>query len=110
MPSTPAANLTLKQYWHCVGSDKIHEVIDDMEPKTSLRYFRQLTYRQKRPSYDFAQRIIASANKITPGFAPDLDTIMQPLPKRGKGTHRRGGGPIPPSAAFLKSASMVVSA
>lgn len=100
--------LTLHAWWHAVGTANVAAVVRDLG--TSLPYMRAITYRRhKRPGYDFALRIVAAAEKITPGFAPDLGLMMMPLAAL-PADRQRGGSLIPPSPAFLRAAKRIGAA
>lgn len=94
--------VSLYDWWQQVGTDNVEKVARVM--KTSIGYLRALNYRLKRPSYPFAERLCATAQKVTPGFTPSIDELMRPLPAKRKATGRSRGGPrIAPSAEFLAS-------
>ncbi|AWI53186.1 hypothetical protein DEH84_06895 [Aquabacterium olei] len=86
----------LRAYWKHVGTDNAKKVAEKVE--TSWGYFRAMAYGQKRPSYDMAKNLIAAAQAVTPGWAPDLELLMEGPPKPL--TNGRRGRP---SAAFLAS-------
>lgn len=90
--------LTLRDWWHEVGTAKVLEVV--AEVGTSLPYMRLLSYRLKRPSYDMAQKIIAAARLHTKPFEPDLELMMAPLERRPNPHYSRT---IQPSAAFREA-------
>lgn len=89
--------LTLRQWWNHVGTANVKLVEADIG--TSLAYLRLISYRLKRPSYDFAKKLIEAATRLTPGFAPDLELMMEPLPVRVPGRPPV----IPPSPEFQRS-------
>lgn len=89
--------LTFRQWWDVVGTAEATKVFQDVH--TSISYMRLLRYRLKRPAITLSERIIEAANRITPGFAPDLWLMLEPLPKVDP--TRKFERSIQPSAEFL---------
>lgn len=85
--------LTFKEWWDHVGTENVQTVCEKLG--TSMAYMRQLKCRAKRPGYDRATAIIQLAKEITPGFAPDVDLLMQPLPARDQKPKKQAKQPSP---------------
>lgn len=82
MPSPKEAeHLTVREWWHHVGTDNVLLVVAEL--KTSLPYLRAIAYRYKVPSYKYAKALVAAAQRLTPGFVPDLERVLEPLPPKG---------------------------
>lgn len=96
--ATAKPKLTFKNWWDHVGTENVQAVCSKL--KTSMAYMRQLRYRTKRPSYDRATAIIGLAKEITPGFVPDMDLLMEPLPARESRPRKQVK---PPSPEFLRA-------
>lgn len=92
-----AEALSVREWWHHVGTDNLLKVVKEMG--TSLAYMRQIAYRCKLPSYRFAKAMIAAAQRHTPGFAPDLERMLEPIPPRQSLYAVKGVG-VRPSAQF----------
>lgn len=90
--------LTLKEWWDHVGTENVKALCAKLN--TSMAYMRQLKYRTKRPGYDRAVEIVTLAKDITPGFEPDIDLLMLPLPVRDQKSRRQMK---PPSPEFLRA-------
>lgn len=89
--------MSIREWWDHVGSDNAMKVAQELG--TSYEYLRLLRYRMKRPSPDKARDIVNACNKITPGFAPDFEVMLEPTKPKPKTFTRK----IQPSAAFIKS-------
>lgn len=89
--------LSLREWWCHVGTENFNKVVQEMG--TSELYMRHLAYRYRLPSYRFAKALIAAAHIHTPGFAPHLERLLEPVtPRRGPPGVR--GPSIKPSAQF----------
>ena len=88
--------MNLRQWWDFVGDENAQRVIRKLG--TSLRYFRHLKYGNKKPSLEYAQRIVSAAQSITPGFEPDIDLLVAGVPK----ADRVPGTPAPEFEAAMK--------
>lgn len=97
LPHTPAQGMTIREWWSEVGTENVKLVIADIG--TTMKYMRLLSYRCKRPGYDFAVALAASAERLTPGFVPSIEVMMTPLPERETKPMTK----INPSAAYLKA-------
>lgn len=91
--------LTLRQWWDEVGTENVKLVADSLG--SSMKYFKFLRYRAKRPGYNRALAIIQAANRFTPGFAPNLTLMMEPIPSRQPNPEHTLV--LQPSKAFLKA-------
>jgi len=92
-------NLTLREWWDEVGTENAQAVFRRMGRANS--YMRHLRYRYKRPGYNTAVKLVELAKEMTPGFAPSLEKLMEPLPKRKPDPTFNPA--IAPSARFLKA-------
>lgn len=90
--------LSLREWWCHVGSENFHKVV--VEVGTSELYLRHIAYRYRLPSYRFVKALIAAAQVHTPGFAPNLERMLEPLTPRG-GPRGVRGPRIRPSAQFV---------
>lgn len=93
---TTTKKLNLREYWEAIGTENMMKII--AEVGSSFGYFRALKYGPKRPSATMALRIIEAANRLTPGWAPDLELMVRGVPAPGR---KRVGRLTPPSPEFL---------
>lgn len=90
--------LSLREWWRHVGTENFSKVV--AEVGTSELYLRHIAYRYRLPSYRLVKALIAAAHRHTPGFAPNLERMLEPLtPRRGPRGVR--GPSIRPSAQFV---------
>jgi len=94
--------LNIREYWDAVGTDNIDKVIKRVG--SSKQVFRQLRYGLKRPSPKRAQEIVDAARKITPGWEPNLELLLQGIEPANR--ERK----IAPSDAFARKARRIAKA
>lgn len=92
-------NLSLRAWWDEVGTDNVKKLAAELD--ISISYMRLLRYRLKRSSPDRAFAIIEAAKRLTPGFVPDLEQLIAPLPNKTPNPNYTAV--IQPSKAFLAS-------
>ena len=96
-PSKLPQRMNFREYWDHVGTENIARMAYLLD--TSLPYLRLMRYGHKKPSGRYALQMIEAAQLVTPGFAPDLQLLLEGVPKPGRGP---GNIKTPPSAAFLR--------
>jgi hypothetical protein len=82
----PTKPLSIKQWKTLVGTKQAEQVF--LSIGSSRGYMLATVYRIKRPSYDFAKRLIEAAKQLTPDHQPDLDVVMLPVRQRRKPTRK----------------------
>ena len=92
--------MTIREWWDEVGTENVMAITESVG--TTFAYMRLLRYRAKRPGSDLALQIIAACEKLTPGFAPDLVLMIQPIKKNNNPNYT---AVIQPSKAFLSAMS-----
>jgi hypothetical protein len=74
--------MNFKQWWDTVGTVNVMRVAARLN--TSVAYLKHLRYGTKVPSDDYAERIIAAAQAVTPGFAPDPVLLRNGVKRVGR--------------------------
>lgn len=90
-----ARPMNFRQWWDKVGTASVQVIADELG--TTISYLRQLRYGSKKPSGQYAERIISLAEKHTPGFVPDLRLMIKGVPRANAGSDRT----IAPSPEFV---------
>jgi len=89
--------MNFRQWWDAVGTANVQKVVDEVG--SSIRYFRHLRYGIKRPGREFSLRILAAARKHTAPFEPDLELMLQGVPRAGKNPAK----PIEAEERFIRA-------
>jgi hypothetical protein len=87
--------LSFREYWEAVGTKNVEKVMK--RAHSSMPVAKAIKYGSKCAHPDgLGARIVAAAEQITPGWAPDLKLLSEFAP--------RGPGRVtPPSPEFLAS-------
>lgn len=89
--------LNFREYWDAVGTENIKKIIDEIG--SSMGHFRALRYGIKKPGRAQALKILEAARKHTAPYEPDLELLLQGVPRAGLGPSRA----IAPSPEYLKA-------
>ncbi|MFN3886113.1 MAG: hypothetical protein ACK4MG_04070 [Aquabacterium sp.] len=89
--------LGLRAWMHHVGTENVK--IMALEAKTSHRHIQNIAYSNAPIGYRLAKRIVEAAQKVTPGWVPDLVYLMER--KGDVPPNRTGKGALQPSPEFI---------
>lgn len=78
----PGRRLTLREWCALVGTLNVGKVATRAD--VSMVYMKQLACRYKLPSYKLAKNLVQLSRELTPGFSPDLELMLEPLPPRSE--------------------------
>lgn len=81
--------MNFRQWWDEVGTTNVEKVAANIG--SSMAYFRRMKYGDRKPSIEYAEKIISAAKRVTPGFEPDLRLLLKGVPK----AERLPGAPSP---------------
>lgn len=106
MASQTGKVISLRDWWDDVGTDNVLKVADSIG--TTMAYLRRLRY-GARPSYYFAQDLIAAAQKLTMR-APTLEALLQLKESKREKVSHTPGRRIPASPAYIRAQKRVSGA
>lgn len=95
--NSKVGTLGLRAWMHHVGTENVKQMAK--EAGTSHRHIQNIAYGNALLGYKLAKRIVEAAQKVTPGWAPDIVYLME---RKGSiPPSRTGKGALQPSPEFI---------